>query len=192
MTSAMLSRPIRVISERRFGLPARRSPRAATATASQITFSTGTVPMMSAWLAENMLRAGDIVGAATAVQRGLDTAREAGITFYDAELYRLSAETLSCSVGHNADKSQAYVGVDEREELLKRAYSIAVAQEAKSLQLRAAVSLLRLATATQEINAAHDLLSETYAQFSEGFETHDLVEARTLLNSVRRRPTGVH
>ena len=53
--------------------------------------------------------------------------------------------------------------------------------QAKSLELRAAISLSRLWQQQGKRRQAHELLGETYAWFTEGFDTADLREARTLL-----------
>jgi len=54
-------------------------------------------------------------------------------------------------------------------------------QQAKSLELRATVSLARLWQQQGKRREAHELLSEIYGWFTEGFETKDLQEAKTLL-----------
>jgi predicted ATPase len=63
---------------------------------------------------------------------------------------------------------------------LQRALDVARRQEAKSLELRAAMSLSRLWQQGKR-QEAHDLLAEVYAWFTEGFDTPDLQDAKTLL-----------
>ena len=58
---------------------------------------------------------------------------------------------------------------------------VARGQEAKSLELRAAMSLSRLWHCQGKLTAARQLLAEVYGWFSEGFATADLQEARTWL-----------
>jgi predicted ATPase len=68
----------------------------------------------------------------------------------------------------------------EAEAWLQRALDVARRQEAKSLELQAAVSLSRLWRQQGEQQAAHDLLAKVYSWFTEGFDTADLQEAKAL------------
>ena len=61
---------------------------------------------------------------------------------------------------------------------------IAQAQSAKSLELRAAISLARLLGKQGQRRQAHDLLAPIYGWFTEGFATADLKEARALLDEL--------
>ncbi len=54
---------------------------------------------------------------------------------------------------------------------------------ARSLELRAALSLARLEQIAGERGPAHDCLAEVYGWFTEGHDTLDLQDARTLLQS---------
>jgi predicted ATPase/class 3 adenylate cyclase len=72
----------------------------------------------------------------------------------------------------------------EAEAWLQRALDVARRQEAKSLELRAAMSLSRLWQQQGKRRAAHALLAEVYAWFTEGFDTADLQEARVLLDTL--------
>src|SRR5262245_11408033 len=64
-------------------------------------------------------------------------------------------------------------------------------QRAKSFELRAATSLSRLWARQGKTREAHTLLAEAYAWFTEGFDTADLEDARTLLEELERAMTGV-
>ncbi len=66
----------------------------------------------------------------------------------------------------------------------RTALEIARQQEALSLQLRAARDLARLLAERGERQEARDLLATVYREFTEGFDTPDLVEAKTLLNEL--------
>jgi predicted ATPase len=72
----------------------------------------------------------------------------------------------------------------EAETWLQRAFDVARRQEAKSLELRAAISLSRLWHQQGKRKEAHDLLAEVYAWFTEGFDTADLREAKALLEEL--------
>ena len=72
----------------------------------------------------------------------------------------------------------------EIETWFQRALDVARRQEAKSLELRAAMSLSRLRQGQGKRKEAHDLLAEVYAWFTEGFDTADLQEAKALLEEL--------
>ena len=69
----------------------------------------------------------------------------------------------------------------EVEACYQRALQVARQQSAKSLELRAAMSLSRLCARQGRAAEARPLLAATYAWFNEGFETRDLREAKALL-----------
>jgi predicted ATPase len=69
----------------------------------------------------------------------------------------------------------------EAETWLQRILDVARRQEAKSLELRAAMSLARLWQQQGKRAEAHALLAPVYNWFTEGFDTADLQEAKTLL-----------
>jgi predicted ATPase len=68
------------------------------------------------------------------------------------------------------------------EELYRKALRIAVEQEAKLWELRAAVSLARLWGEQDRRAEARELLAPVYGWFTEGFDTADLKEAKALLD----------
>jgi len=72
----------------------------------------------------------------------------------------------------------------EAETWLQRALDVARRQEAKSLELRAAMSLARLWQQQDRRAEAHELLAPVYGWFTEGFDTADLQEATTLLEEL--------
>jgi predicted ATPase len=73
---------------------------------------------------------------------------------------------------------------EEAEERFLRAIEIAQRQRTKSLELRAAMSLARLWQQQGKTKGAHELLSEVYSWFTEGFDTKDLQEAKALLEDL--------
>jgi class 3 adenylate cyclase/predicted ATPase len=93
----------------------------------------------------------------------------------EAELYRLKGELLL---------EVSAEGKAEAEACFHKALDIARHQQARSLELRAAVSLSRLWQGQGKRAAAHQLLLAIYDWFSEGFETTDLREARVLLEAL--------
>ena len=72
----------------------------------------------------------------------------------------------------------------EAEAWLQRALDVARCQEAKSLELRAAMSLSRLWQRQGKGAAARELLAPIYGWFTEGFDTADLQEAKALLEEL--------
>jgi len=67
---------------------------------------------------------------------------------------------------------------------LRRALDVARGQEAKSLELRAAMSMARLWQHQGKRTEARKLLAEVYGWFTEGFDTADLQEAKALLKEL--------
>jgi predicted ATPase len=96
-----------------------------------------------------------------------------GERWWEAEIHRLTGELLlQDSTRHK---------VLEAETSFRRALDVARQQSAKSLELRAAMSLSRLWQRQDKRDAAHELLAEVYGWFTEGFDTADLHEAQALL-----------
>jgi predicted ATPase len=76
----------------------------------------------------------------------------------------------------------------DAERSFHRAIEIARRQEAKSLELRAAMGLARLWDQQGKRAEARELLAGVYGWFTEGFETADLREARALLEALSSPP----
>jgi DNA-binding winged helix-turn-helix (wHTH) protein/predicted ATPase len=93
-----------------------------------------------------------------------------------AEAYRLQGEFLL---------RQALPNVVQAEACFHRALVIARRQQAKSWELRCAISLSRLWQQQNRREEAHRLLAEVYGWFTEGFDTADLRDARVLLEGLR-------
>jgi class 3 adenylate cyclase len=95
-----------------------------------------------------------------------------GQRYYQAELHRLKGELL---LGHGIENAAA------AEQSFRTALDIAREQRAKSWELRTSNSLARLLRDSSRRDEARSLLAEVYGWFTEGFETADLRDARTLL-----------
>jgi adenylate cyclase len=76
---------------------------------------------------------------------------------------------------------QGYASTPQAEACFSKALEVARGQQARSLELRAAMSLGRLWQRQGKRAEARQLLSEVYSGFTEGFDTADLQEARALL-----------
>jgi predicted ATPase len=86
-------------------------------------------------------------------------------------------------------ESEAWRPESEAEECFNKAIEIARKQQAKSLELRAMMSLSRLWQQQGKQDEARKLLAEIYSWFTEGFDTADLKEAKALLEELEGRTT---
>jgi predicted ATPase len=128
-------------------------------------------------LAESQVKAHLPEEGLSMLAEALAIVNKTGERFWEAELYRLKGElTLQSQVRGSQFKVQ-----NEAEECFRRAIDIARRQSAKSLELRAVLSLSRLWQHQGKMTQAREMLAETYEWFTEGFDTIDLKEARDLL-----------
>ena len=112
--------------------------------------------------------------------------RHTGERWWEAELYRLQGELLLGARGQGSA-----VGVEQAsaaEACFRQALDVARRQQAKSLELRAAMSLARLWQRQGQRAEARELLAPVYGWFTEGFDTADLQEARALLDAFGEDP----
>jgi adenylate cyclase len=128
-------------------------------------------PFLLALQAEAALKAHEPEAARAALADGLVIASGGGDVYWLAELHRLAGE-LSWAAGEDGGAVEA---------CFCEAQATARQQEAKTLELRAAVSLARLWRSQGKIQAAREMLSEIYGWFTEGFATSDLQAASALL-----------
>jgi predicted ATPase len=126
-------------------------------------------------LAEVLGKQGKHEEASRVVEEALALVPSTEERLYEAELYRLRGELLL-----GAGEPEAAV-LQRAEESFRLALDVGRRQGAKSLQLRAAMSLARLSQRSGRTAEGRALLAETYAWFTEGFQTPDLQEARGLL-----------
>ena len=114
-------------------------------------------------------------GAALAsVAAGLEAIERMGGGPLEAELHRLKGEALLAAAGP----------VSEAETAMQRGIEVARRQNAKSWELRGAMSLARLWSGQGRHSEASDLLTPILGWFQEGFDTADLEEAKTLLDEL--------
>ncbi len=128
-------------------------------------------PLMLAALAQAQARAGAHTQSLATLDEALATVDDYGDHWYEAELHRLKGELL--------DKLAAPPSAVEA--CFRQACTLAHAQHAKGLELRAAMSLGRFWQRQGKREQARRVLAEVYDWFSEGAETVDLQEARSLL-----------
>jgi predicted ATPase len=131
-----------------------------------------------ALLAEAYGKAGLTEEGLSVLAEALDLVQKTGGRS-EAELYRLKGQlTLQSKV--SSPKSQ----VEEAEACFCKAIEIARRQQAKSLELRAVMSLSRLWQQQGKKDKARQMLAEIYSWFTEGFDTKDLQEAKALLKEL--------
>jgi predicted ATPase/class 3 adenylate cyclase len=119
-----------------------------------------------------MLR-GEADAALETVDQGLSAATQNSERIFEAELHRLKARALMiCDSSGSKTDAQS---------LLDRALATARSQHARSLELRAAKDLAALWISQGRRDEARALLAPIHAWFTEGFDTHDLKEAKSLL-----------
>jgi predicted ATPase len=95
--------------------------------------------------------------------------------WFEADVHRYGGEVALLSSEPDAAKAQAY---------FERALAVARQQQAKSWELRAAMSLARLWRDQGKRDKARELLAPVYGWFTEGFDTRDLKEAKALLEQL--------
>jgi predicted ATPase len=128
------------------------------------------------WLLSNLTRAYAQLGQFDDAWRSnsetmiaMETSKE---RLFEVEVHRTAAEIALLSPEHDAVKAETY---------FERALAVARQQQAKSWELRAAMSLARLWRDQGKVQQARELLAPVYGWFTEGFDTRDLREAKTLL-----------
>src|SRR4051794_14626053 len=98
--------------------------------------------------------------------------------WYEAETHRIAGEIALMSEAPNAAKAEGY---------FERALTVARAQQARSWELRAAMSMAQLWRDQGKRHEARELLAPVYEWFTEGFDTLDLKQAKALLAELGSR-----
>ena len=132
------------------------------------------VPYDVALFAEVCGQAGLVEEGFAALGEALAIVDRTGERNYEAELRRLEGEL----------RLKQEEPADEVESCFRRALDIARRQGARSLELRAAMSLARVLAGRDRRDEARTTLSDVYGRFTEGFDTADLKEAETLLKGL--------
>jgi predicted ATPase len=126
-----------------------------------------------ALLAEASIQVGQTAQALQTLAEALAAPVKSGLPWWEAELYRLRGELLL---------QLSVAPPEEAEACLQQALTVARHQQAKSLELRAAMSLSRLWQQQGKRTEARELLAPIYGWFTEGFDTADLQDAKALLD----------
>jgi class 3 adenylate cyclase/predicted ATPase len=119
-------------------------------------------------LAEAYGKVGQTEEGLSMLAEALTAVGKTGEHYYEAELYRIKGQLTRA----------------EAEACFLKAIEIAQKQQAKSLELRATMSLSRLWQQQGKKKEAHQMLAEIYGWFSEGFDTADLKDAKALLEEL--------
>jgi tetratricopeptide (TPR) repeat protein len=155
-----------------------------------------------AMLADACLRVQQPEEGLKAIAEAFTHLQQTGERHQEAELWRLKGELTrqqSRQVEASQNKSRRVrrpqcavpnphhltPSTQEAETCFQQALAVARRQQAKTLELRAAISLARLWQQQGKGKDAHVLLAEIYGWFTEGFDTQDLQEAKALLETLR-------
>jgi predicted ATPase len=149
-------------------------------------------PFHLALLAESLWAGGQIEEGLAVVAEALEVVEATRERVYEAELHRLRGELLQRRAAGGGSPSSAAAtaapppdpdpsGRAEAEACFRRALDVARRQGAKSLELRAALSLARLLRGRGEPAEGRRLLAKTFGWFTEGWDTPDLQAARAFL-----------
>jgi predicted ATPase len=144
-------------------------------TAWRSTGSTVWAPLYSANLATAHSQLGQFDDAWRCIGEAMTSVETTKEKWSEAEVNRMAGEIALLSPQPDAPRAEAY---------FERALAVARQQQAKSWELRASMSLARLWRDQGKVQKARELLAPVYGWFTEGFDTRDLKEAKTLLEQL--------
>jgi predicted ATPase/class 3 adenylate cyclase len=129
------------------------------------------LPMWLSYLASGHALLGQHNDARSCMAEAMIVMETTKERWFEAEVYRVAGEIALLSSELDAAKAEDY---------FQRALAVARQQQAKSWELRAAMSLARLWRDQGKVQQARELLAPVYGWFTEGFDTRDLKEAKAL------------
>ena len=132
-------------------------------------------PFGLTWLARAHAACGRVAEAQNALSEALDAVSKTNERWDEAEVLRTAGEIARLGPSSDAARAETY---------LDRALALARQQNAKSWELRAAMSMARLWRDQGRRSEARDLLAPILGWFNEGFHLPDLVEAKALLEEL--------
>jgi predicted ATPase/class 3 adenylate cyclase len=141
----------------------------------QSTGATCWTPLHMSFLAQAHAKLGQFDDARRCIGEAMATSEASKESWCDADIHRLAGEIVLLSGEPDAAKAEAY---------FEHALAIACQQQAKSFELRAAMSMARLWRDQGKRQEARNLLAPIYDWFTEGFDTLDLKQAKALLNEL--------
>jgi predicted ATPase len=118
---------------------------------------------------------GQLDDARRCVEDVMDKVERSKAKWCEAEVHRIAGEIVLKSLAPDTEKAEKH---------FDRALAVARQQRAKSWELRAAMSMARLWRDRGKLQQARELLAPVYGWFTEGFDTLDLRNARSLLDEL--------
>ena len=140
------------------------------------TAATALVPFCLSYLAGAHAELDHFDDARDCIREAMTQVETTKESWFEAEIKRMAGEIELSSPNPDATKAEEY---------FEDALAVARQQQAKSWELRAAVSMARLWYDQGKRQQAHDLLAPVYGWFTEGFDTVDLKEAKSLLEQLK-------
>jgi predicted ATPase len=145
-------------------------------TAYRSTGSTNWMPLHLSYLARAHAELDQFDDAWCCAGEAMTIAEATNERWCEAEVYRTAGEIALMTLDPDMPKAETY---------FERALTVARQQQARSWELRAAMSMARLWRDQGKRRQAHDLLAPVYGWFTEGFDTLDLKEAKALLEQLK-------
>ena len=141
------------------------------------TGSTQFLPFALSFLATAHAKLGQLEDAWHSIGEALAAIQTTKENWHEPEVNRIAGEVALKSPQLNGATAEGY---------FERALAVARQQQAKSWELRAAMSMARLWRDQGKRQQAHELLAPIYGWFTQGFNTRDLIEAKALLGELVR------
>jgi predicted ATPase len=132
------------------------------------------LPEFLSVLAEMYAKAGQVDEALSTIAEAISQMEKSDERYWEAEVHRVKGELLQMKGADEAEVEQHF----------QRAIEVARQRSAKSLELRATMSLCRLWQRQGKVDEARKALAEIFNWFTEGFDTADLKEAKALLEEL--------
>ena len=132
-------------------------------------------PLHLSHLARAYAEIGKFQDASRCIDEAMTAVEKAKEKLWEAEVHRIAGDIALKSPKPDVAKAEVY---------FERGLAVARSQQAKSWELRAAMSIARLWRDQGKRREAHELLAPVYGWFTEGFETLDLKEAKALLDEL--------
>jgi predicted ATPase len=145
-------------------------------TALRSTGSTLWMPMHLPYLARAYAELGQFDNAWRSIGEAMTVAETTKERWHEADIYRMAGEIALLSPQADTASAEAY---------FERALAVARAQQARSWELRAAMSMARLWGDQGKRQQGRDFLAPIHGWFTEGFETFDLKQAKSLLDALK-------
>jgi predicted ATPase len=132
-------------------------------------------PFFVSQLARAYAQLGNFQEASCCINEAIQAVKTTKEEWCEADILRIAGKISLISPERDAVKAEEY---------FERALAVARQQQAKSWELRAAMSLARLWREQGKSQQARELLAQVYGWFTEGFDTRDLKEAKALLDAL--------